>query len=75
MYVDKIKFDGFKQVAIEVIPMFYEKVCEYAHNLSYIDENNERVINSETLWNETKGNDFKSKLFLEVMNAIEFLLN
>ena len=33
------------------------------------------LINSETLWNETKSNDFKGKLFLEVMITIEELLN
>ena len=75
MYVDRIKFEGFKKVAYETIPIFAEKVCEYAYNLSYIDDNCDRVINSETLWNETKSNDFKGKLFLEVMITIEELLN
>lgn len=75
MYIDTITFEGFKMVAYATIPMFAEKICEYAHNLSYIDNNNNRVIKSETLWNETKSNDFKGKLFLEVMNAIENLLN
>lgn len=72
--MNEILFSGFEIISNDVISCFSEKINAYVYdNLSYVDENNQRLVKISDIKSDIEKGGFKATLLSQVIDIIEAL--